>query len=407
MNNLPTSPPSQPSTICSPSNLNGTCVEKGFICNTVGACVDGTKLPCSPSNPVNPYGTCSAAASGGIQTCNTQGLCIPQKPCGNGSGQDPNTGSCTDPTASCTNGQCILPNTCGTGPDQSLNGTCTNPMDMCNSGVCGLPLPCGNGQGSPPTTSVQGYCTDGQTCQTGVCMTVCGTGYCQPGQTCDGNTCVNQCTQNGSGGAYPCLSGYSCFNGNCTNACTLIGGAYPCQTGYSCLSGSCWPTCTKSEDCNIGPSCTDTGTCGTSTSPQVNLCVTVPGASTSEANGAEAVCQTVPIANTESIGNGMDTSDGRWLAIANYYPITNSNLQPAFPSSAYTTSGYPTGGTGWTGACDGFAGEGPERNLFCNAVLSVSGAESGQPTGYYYSSSILFPDTVGGLFTVLRYGAAL
>ena len=379
-------------------------------------CVIYFALPAKPK-----AAACSAAAPAGYcptgQTCSS-GACSAN--C-----------STTAPTGYCPAGQPCTLGTCACSaayPAGYCPGTQTCTLGTCAcsaanpAGYCPAGQTCYSGTCSAPcsTAAPAGYCVSGSMCvQTGTnqgtCQVSCSpstpNGVCVSGSMCvqsgtNQGTCQVSCSPSTPNGV--CASGYCTPSGNC-GPCTVTGASNPnpCPSGTSCFNGSCVTTCTDSPSCNIGATCTDTGTCngGTSTSPQVNLCVTVPGASPqSISTGAEATCTSVPIDGISDIGGPMNYGGERWLAINNYMPVPSSNMYTTPEGGeAYTASGYPTTTNDWSGGCANYGIDG----VSCNSVMNQPGqVSSGDPTGFFYDSSILTPDTTnGGYFTVVRYGS--
>ena len=382
---FPTNPPSTASCCCDWGKIyNGTACVPDTTPPTLPTCINtgcAAGLVCTSSGACANPNTCPTVPCGAGQVCNSSGVCVDQYTC--------------TPT--------------------NLNGTCVS-GSMCvqtgtNQGTCQVSC-------SPSTPN--GVCASGSMCvqsgaNQGTCQVSCSpstpNGVCASGSMCvqsgaNQGTCQVSCSPSTTNGV--CASGYCSPSGNC-GPCTVTGASNPnpCPSGTSCFNGSCVTTCTDSPSCNIGATCTDTGTCngGTSTSPQVNLCVTVPGASAqSISTGAEATCMPVPVDGISNIGGPMNYRGERWLAINKYMPVPSSNMYTTPEGGeAYTASGYPTTTNDWSGGCANYGIDG----VSCNSVMNQPGqVSSGDPTGFFYDSSILTPDTTnGGYFTVVRYGS--
>lgn len=262
-------PPS--STACSPSNLTGICEAADQVCSKTGTCVDGNLYPCSPSDL---YGYCPPNTSticDNITGSSTLGTCISNKPCGN-----PPHGSITgycDSNKTCnTQGICVTKLPCGNPPAGSNTGSCTDQTELCVSGVCVSSLPCGPGTEKPVTTSQSGTCNTipGQSCQNGVCLTICGTGYCELGMQCLNSTCIEPTPKSlclhdyttGSSDPYTCDVNYPSCNGVNTSASYGV-----CGSSTDISTQACFNT----SDCNniYYPN----GTCSTDNTGVLGRCL--------------------------------------------------------------------------------------------------------------------------------------
>jgi hypothetical protein len=235
-----------------------SCSEQlGGCTSNSAACACKTNPDCDDGNPCN-----------GAETCNLQTL-----QCQPGKGVDCSAlnDACNAGTCSPATGKCLA--------SPKANGTTCDDGDLCTQGSSCQAGVC---QGSSPVTCVASdQCHDAGSCNsaTGVCSNPTKAN----GASCtDGNACTNPDTcQNGactSGIAVVCSASDQCHNagkcdtssGKCTNpakpndsACedgTLCTQSDTCQGGV-CAAGS--PvTCTASDDCHTAGSCdAKTGSC--------------------------------------------------------------------------------------------------------------------------------------------------
>ena len=253
------------------------------LCNA-GTCVYSfNTAPCDDNVPCTVSDTCSAGVCGGtpdcsalddtcnVGTCNDlTGLCE-QTPTNEGGTCD--EGDVCDMGETCQSGVCT-----GEGPPD-----CSGAGDQCNTASCDPAGAEGNCDALTPvpdsTPCDVETCTDGETCQGGVCMGgtptdcsaldgPCSLGGCDPAS----GLCV----------IIPINEGMSCEDDNaCTNPDACVGGVCtgtplddcdpctkgdPCDDGDPCTDGTCMPPgfCFYTNNiapCDDGDPCTETDTC--------------------------------------------------------------------------------------------------------------------------------------------------
>jgi hypothetical protein len=214
--------------------------------------------------------TWEKSSSSGISQCTSN--CPFGAECGSNGCLGGTCGTCSDPTPTCVNYQCVAQQTCtsnctgrtcGSDGCEGNCGTCTNLhgttscvtgncQPVCDLGYDSCDLIASNGCETLLGTiancaNCSNSCLTGQNCTGDVCMTpqvpTCGDGTCNGTETC--SNCVSDCA---------CLNGFTCqINGtcmkiSCADSCTSLnyncGNHNFCGTMTNC--GNCGPT----EDCN-------------------------------------------------------------------------------------------------------------------------------------------------------------
>ena len=234
-------------TVCQAGTCAGASVGGIRICDGAGSCNAGPSTPCAPFN-------CDGKTNACIETCASDGDCVANVKCVNGScGLKPIGSSCAS-DAQCANGFCADKICCNT--------ACTGACVSCNqSGRIGTCWPTAAGAVDPHAVCAQ---TAASTCgQTGTCDGIGGCSkyaaetVCTPA-TCSGNVENTAGTCDGLGtcrapGVQNCGT-YQCTNGACINHCTGDG---DCVAGHSCVNGSCGPK-SNGQPCSAGSECAST-----------------------------------------------------------------------------------------------------------------------------------------------------
>lgn len=191
-------------------------------------------------------------ACNGIETCDSNGACMPGTPVNCDDGID------------CTADSCNADGSCSHTPGDSMcddGNTCTD--DSCNPSSG-----CVSKNNANP-------CDDGNACTEG---DICSGGSCNPGtpKSCDdGNACngIETCDPTSgcmAGASVNCDDGNTCTDDSCdpSTGCIFANNANPCEDGNACTEGdicsggSCNPG--TSISCNDGNKCT-TDTCDPAT----------------------------------------------------------------------------------------------------------------------------------------------
>ncbi len=288
-------------TCSNPSAPDGTTCNDGSACTQAdwcqsGACVGSSPVTCTAidrchvagtcdpqtgtcSNPSAPDGTTCNDANACTQTDSCQsGVCVGSSPvtcaasdqCHLAGTCDPQTGSCSNPSApdgsacndgnactqsdSCQSGSCVgaSPVTCVASDQCHVAGSCDPQNGTCSNPVAPDGSVCDDGD----------MCTQSDFCQSGTCagsnpVTCAASDQCHVAGTCDAasGTCSNPAAADGT----------SCNDGNaCTQSDT-------CQSG-ACV-GASPVTCTATDQCHVAGTCDPaSGTCSNPAAPEGLAC---------------------------------------------------------------------------------------------------------------------------------------
>jgi hypothetical protein len=247
-----------------PVAANGTSCSDGNACTQSDTCQAGV---CTGANPV----TCTAS-----DACHVAGTC------------DTTTGACSNPTAAngtaCSDGNaCTQTDTCQAGVCTGANPVMCTASDACHvAGTCNPSTgACSNPVAANETTCSDGNaCTQGDSCQVGVCaagspVTCRASDACHVVGTCNPSTgaCSNPVAANGTA----CNDGNACdLNDTCQAGACTAGRTVTCAALDEChVAGACDPTsgaCSNppapdGTPCSDGNGCTQTDTC------QIGACV--------------------------------------------------------------------------------------------------------------------------------------
>ena len=419
--------------ICDPkTNLCGNKKRLGQPCTattdclTGNSCVDGvccSATACPTCQACNVTGSAGNCANVSANTPEPHSLCTPNAPCGNtgacdgaghcqlggttvSCGNATCTGSTFTPISHCNGaGACAAPSSsscagnfqCGT--NNACLTTCTKDQD------CVAPFTC---QGSGTTKScalkpngqtctaagqcISGFCTDGVCCGTNGCGTcqACnlnGMGSCafipvgtpSPGGQCPlSGTCGNTGTCNGSGACTQAAASVVCGTASCTGAsytpaptCTGTGscGTSTATTcgNYVCGTGSCKTSCSGDTDCAAGNYCTgiagscvpvkgNGGTCGAAHECGSGNCLDGVCCSTASCGTCQA-CNLNGLGTCASVGSGVTEPHARCAAngtCGNTGTCNGSGACTQAPSSVMCVAPSCTGGVATAAAfCTG------------------------------------------------------
>lgn len=152
------------------------------------------------------------------------------------------------------------------------------------------------------------FCTGGQDCSTGACLTD-GMGHNWCSMACNPNV-TGQC---GSGFACQATTaGNYCFpTAGCTSQCTAANVSTNCAPGYACTGGTCTPTGATGDRCEVSEICANCNACATDdANPQIAfcraccnggapLCMGCSSTTCSPVGGAPTMCLSIPQRNEQ------------------------------------------------------------------------------------------------------------